>query len=206
MFCRLESDVSRIDLLMGQLLMLSRLEAGLSSAEREEVDLGQILEEVTADSNFEAQPFGKSVTLHTTGSVHLENADPHALRSAFENIIRNAIRFTRPGTDVQVTLEMDKSAQESFVVLSVRDCGPGVPEESLQAIFQPFVQIASDEIQEKGNGLGLAIASQAIRMHGGTIFAANLPRGGLEVSVRLPPVQERAIPSSDSLRSILAQS
>ena len=76
---RLESDVNRIDLLMGQLLMLSRLEAGLSSAERDEVDFGQIVEEVTADGNFEAQALGKSVSLRATDSVFLENADPHAL-------------------------------------------------------------------------------------------------------------------------------
>jgi signal transduction histidine kinase len=202
----LEGDVNRIDLLMGQLLMLSRLEAGLSSAEREEVDLNQIVEEATADGNFEAHALGKSVNLSMTDAVHLQNADSHALRSAFENIIRNAIRFTQPGTDVQVTLEMDRNPKESFALLFVRDRGPGVPEESLQAIFQPFVRIVSDENQEKGNGLGLAIASEAIRMHGGTISAANRPHGGLEVSVRLPAAQERTIPSSDLLRSLLAQS
>ena len=185
-FRRLESDVGRIDLLMGQLLMLSRLEAGLSSAEREDVDLGQILEEVTADGDFEARALGKSVSLRVTDSVLLRNADPHALRGACENIIRNAIRFTRPGTDVQVVLQMDKSTQEPLALLSVRDHGPGVPEESLQTIFQPFVQVLSDENPEEGNGLGLAIALEAIRMHSGTIQAANLPLGGLEICVRLP--------------------
>jgi signal transduction histidine kinase len=206
LFQRLEGDVNRIDLLMDQLLMLSRLEAGLSSAEREEVDLNQIVEEATADGNFEAQALGKSVNLSMTDAVHLQNADSHALRSAFENIIRNAIRFTQPGTDVQVTLEMDRNPKESFALVFVRDRGPGVPEESLQTIFRPFVQIMSGENHEKGNGLGLAIASEAIRMHGGTISAANLPHGGLEISVRLPAVQGTAISVSDSLRSFLAHS
>jgi signal transduction histidine kinase len=149
---------------------------------------------------------GKSVNLSITDAVHLQNADSHALRSAFENIIRNAIRFTQPGTDVQVTLEMDRNPKESFALVYVRDRGPGVPEESLQTIFQPFVQIMSGENHEKGNGLGLAIASEAIRMHGGTISAANLPHGGLEISVRLPAVQGTAISVSDSLRSFLAHS
>jgi signal transduction histidine kinase len=204
--CRMENDVSRVDLLMGQLLMLSRLEARLSSADREEVDLVQILEEVTADGHFEAQPFGKSVTLRAANSVHLENADPHAIRSAFENIIRNAIRFTRSGTEVQVTAEIDRTTPESLVLIYVRDCGPGVPEGSLEAIFQPFVQIAADEGQEKGNGLGLAIASEAIRMHGGTVSAVNLPGEGLEVCVRLPAVKRSASPMSDSPQSHVIQS
>jgi len=83
---------------MGQLLMLSRLEAGLSSSERDEVDFGQIVEEVTADGNFEAQALGKSVSLRATASVFLQNADPHALRSACENIIvmPSALLHRRP--------------------------------------------------------------------------------------------------------------
>jgi two-component system, OmpR family, sensor histidine kinase CpxA len=199
---RLESDVSRIDLLMGQLLMLSRLEAGLSSAERHEVDFGQIVEEVTADGSFEAQALGKSVSLRATASVFLENADPHALRSACENIIRNAVRFTPLGTNVQVVLEMDKSTLEPVALLSVRDFGPGVPEEFLQAIFQPFIQVPNDKGSEGGNGLGLAIALQAIRMHGGNISAANLAPGGLEICVRVPAahhIAHASEPAKDQL-------
>jgi signal transduction histidine kinase len=199
---RLESDVSRIDLLMGQLLMLSRLEGGLSSAERDEVDFGQIVEEVTADGDFEAQALGKSVSLRATASVFLENADPHALRSACENIIRNAVRFTSPGTNVQVVLEMDKSTLEPFALLSVRDFGPGVPEEFLQSIFQPFIQVPSEKSSEGGNGLGLAIALHAVRMHGGNISAANLAPRGLEICVRLPAAYHIALvsePSKDQL-------
>jgi two-component system, OmpR family, sensor histidine kinase CpxA len=86
--------VERIDVLMGQLLTLSRLEAGFSSAEREDVDFAQLVEEVAADGNFEAQALGKSVSLQTSGSIIIPHADPHALRSACENIVRNAVRFT----------------------------------------------------------------------------------------------------------------
>jgi signal transduction histidine kinase len=186
-FDRLQSEVERVDLLMGQLLMLSRLEAGLSAAGREDVNLSQLLEEVTANGDFEARPMTKSVTLSAKSSVYLDTADPHALRSAFENIVRNAIRFTQPGTNVEVALRVEDRTPRSFVEISVRDCGPGVPEESLHTIFQPFVQLTGDGLSgETHNGLGLAIASQAVRMHHGTIAAANLPRGGLEICVRLP--------------------
>ena len=190
LFQRLDRDVVRIDLLMGQLLTLSRLEARFSPSEREDVDFAQLVEEVVADCNFEAQALGKSVSLHTTGSIILQNADPHALRSACENIIRNAVRFTRPGSDVQIVLEIHRSTSEPLAFLSVRDYGPGVPEDSLQAIFQPFYRINGEGEATRGNGLGLAIASEAIRMHRGTIRAENLQPAGLEIVVQLPSAQD----------------
>jgi signal transduction histidine kinase len=177
---------------MGQLLALSRLEARVSSAEREDVDFAQLVEEVAADANFEAQALGKSVSLQTTGSIILRNADPHALRSACENIIRNAVRFTPPGSDVQIVLEVDRSAPEPQAFLSIRDHGPGVPEGSLQAIFQPFYRINGDGEKMGGNGLGLAIASEAIRMHRGTIRAENLRPTGLEIIIQLPVAHDAA--------------
>ena len=192
MFQRLDRDVARIDLLMGQLLTLSRLEAGLSSAEREDVDFAQIVEETAADSNFEAQALGKAVRLHVKGPAILRNADPHALRSACENVMRNAVRFTQAGTEVEVILEIDRSAPEPLALLSVRDHGPGVPEDSLQAIFQPFFRINGDAETAGGNGLGLAIANEAIRLHRGQIRAANLQPTGLEIKIQLPIAYDAA--------------
>jgi two-component system sensor histidine kinase CpxA len=131
------------------------------------------------------------VSLRTKGSVILLYADPHALRSACENVIRNAVRFTQPGTDVEVVLEIDRSASEPLAHLSVRDHGPGVPEDSLQALFQPFFRINADATG--GNGLGLAIAFEAIRLHRGRISATNLLPTGLEIDIRLPMAYDVAV-------------
>jgi two-component system sensor histidine kinase CpxA len=192
LFQRLDRDVVRIDLLMGQLLALSRLEARFSSAERQDVDFAQLVEEVAADANFEAQALGKSVSLQTSDSIILRNADPDALRSACENIVRNAVRFTRPGSDVQIFLDVDRNTPEPLALLSVRDRGPGVPEDSLQAIFEPFYRINGDAEATGGNGLGLAIAAEAIRMHRGTIRAENLQPTGLEIIIQLPAAHHTA--------------
>jgi two-component system, OmpR family, sensor histidine kinase CpxA len=192
MFQRLDRDVARIDVLMGQLLTLSRLESGLSATEKEVVDLGQLVEEAAADSNFEAQMSGKSVSFRATGEFIIEEADPHALRSACENVIRNAVRFTQSGTDVEVVLEVDRSTPGSLAILSIRDRGPGIPEESLEAIFQPFYRISGDGQEPDGNGLGLAIAAEAIRLHHGTISAANRRPTGLEMTIRLPSAFDAA--------------
>jgi len=190
---RLERDVTRIDLLMGQLLTLSRLEAGLSSTDREDVDLCQLIEEVVADADFEAHALEKSVNMDATSPIVIANADPHALRSACENIIRNAVRFTTPGTNVQVVLKSNGSTSAPLVSLYIRDQGPGVPEAALQSIFLPFVRVDRENDISKGNGLGLAIAAEAIRLHRGTISAANLLPTGLEITVRLPLARGPAV-------------
>ena len=186
---RMERDIDRVDTLMGQLLTLSRLETGLSSDARHTVDLSQLLQEVAADGDFEARSCRKSVRLQAEGGIVIEKADQQALRGACENIIRNAIRFTTPGSEVEVTLKTEKMSPSSQAVLLVRDYGPGVPEELLQQIFQPFFRVkepSGDPRANKGTGLGLAIALEAIRQHRGTIVASNANPMGLEVKIMLP--------------------
>ncbi|HXO98480.1 MAG TPA: ATP-binding protein [Chthoniobacterales bacterium] len=183
---RMERDIARIDTLIGQLLTLSRFEASLTSGTTEDVDFTLLVQEVAADGNFEAQALGKSVVLEEANSVVLQNADSLALRSACENIIRNAIHFTRPGTDVKVALEINAAAAAPEVLFTVRDMGPGVPEDSLENIFRPFFRVDQPGMRSQGNGLGLAIALEAVRMHQGSIEATNLSPQGLEVTVRLP--------------------
>jgi len=185
---RMERDVERVDVLMGQLLTLSRLETGLSSDERDNVDLSQLVQEVVADGDFEAHSCGKSVRLAAVADIFIEKADQQALRSACENIIRNAIRFTPPGTHVEVVLKAETRNDFPQAVLSVRDYGPGVPEEALQQIFQPFFRVKAPPGPKRnyGMGLGLAIALEAIRQHRGTIVALNASPTGLEVKIMLP--------------------
>jgi len=149
------------------------------------VNVSQLVEEIVADGNFEAQALGKSVSLEATNCVVLENADPHALRSACENIVRNAIRFSPPGGKVEVNLIVSGDS-ERRVLLSVRDRGPGVPEEHLKDIFQPFFRLNRSEGTGEGNGLGLAIALEAVRLNGGAITASNLSPSGLNIEVNLP--------------------
>jgi two-component system sensor histidine kinase CpxA len=182
---RMDRDVAAIDALMGQLLTLSRFEAGISGGRREELDLSLLVHQVCADAAFEAEALGKHVSLLIEDDVILAGADPHALRSAFENIIRNAVRFTPIATVVDVDLSTGERADSGCALLSVRDRGPGVPEELLESIFKPFFR-APNDLDIQGNGLGLAIAAEAIRLHQGTLVAMNREGGGLEVHVELP--------------------
>jgi signal transduction histidine kinase len=182
---QMERDIVRVDTLMTQILILARFESGLCSGARKCVNFSQLIQEIAADGNFEAQALGKSVSLEAANSVVLENADPHALRSAVENIVRNAIRFSPPGGKVEVNLAISAD-REPRVLLSIRDRGPGVPEEHLKNIFQPFFRLNRSETTAEGNGLGLAIAYEAVRLNGGAITASNLSPSGLNIEVNLP--------------------
>ena len=104
------------------------------------------------------------------------------IRSAIENVVRNAVRYTREGTAVNIALQ---SGQET-AILTVRDHGPGVPEQALAGMFLPFRRIQREENVTDGAGLGLAITERAVRLHGGNVRAANAPDGGLIVQIELP--------------------
>jgi signal transduction histidine kinase len=97
-------------------------------------------------------------------------------------VIRNAIRYTAPGTAVEVSLRWHLDT----AVLTVRDHGPGVPESELAHIFEPFYRVSEARERASGGvGLGLSIADRTIKLHGGTIRAENV-RGGLQVTIELP--------------------
>ena len=164
----LDRDVSRLDILMGQLLTLSRLDTGLGYGERESLDLVQLVEEVAADGDFEARANGKRVLCSTPAWHGWSCPQMHLrLRSAVENVVRNGIRFSDTGAEVLVDLRVVNQSIASCVQVRIRDHGPGVPEDYLSAIFQPFFQVKSASVSQVGNGLGLAIAFEAVRMHRG---------------------------------------
>ncbi len=178
---RIALEAGRLDGLVGQLLTLSRLEAGAGGLQREPVALHHLMEGVVEDARYEAA--GRDVGLEP----HLEpvtvTGDPRLLHAAVENVVRNAVAHTAPGTTVEVRLR----AAEGRAVVTVADRGPGVPEEHLEDLFRPFFRVEAHRGRGPGGtGLGLAIAAAAVRAHGGSVRAANRPAGGLEVCIELP--------------------
>lgn len=177
---RIEREAVRLDTLVGELLTLSRLEAGAGSVPVEEVDLVELVASIVDDAGFEAQAQGRRVEFSGVGE-EIATVRAELLHRAFENVIRNGVKFTAQGSAVEVRVARRPDA---FVV-TVADRGPGVPEADLPAIFEPFYRGENGQ-GAAGFGLGLAIAKRALEAHGGHISARNRPGGGLEVSLDLP--------------------
>jgi two-component system, OmpR family, sensor kinase len=161
---RLDAETERLDRLIGQVLQLSRLDAGAGTLAVEDVDLAELVDGIARDAAFEAQ----------ARDVRIDwQAPAHGVR----------VRYAAPGSAVAIALEEGASA----LSIVVRDRGPGVPESELERIFEPFHRIAdSRERDSGGDGIGLAITARVIKAHGGYARAANAPGGGLCVTLELP--------------------
>ena len=121
------------------------------------------------------------------------NGSREILRRAIENVVRNAVRYTREDTQVKITLQRHRDGEIDSALLIVRDQGPGVPEGELPHLFRPFYRVANArERQTGGVGVGLAIAHRAVSLHGGTVTASNAHDGGLLVEITLPLVGSSA--------------
>src|SRR5438128_5368240 len=123
---RIGVEAERLDKMIGQLLTLTRIESGAELAQRETFDLTNLIQEVAADGNFEARGHGREVKVIRADSCAMSGF-PEMLRSAIENVVRNAIRYTVEGTSVEITLEQQNSDDEKKAVMRIRDHGPGVP-------------------------------------------------------------------------------
>ena len=180
---RIALEAERMNGMIAQLLDLTRLESG-APAERSAVDLAELVRRVAEDARFEAQSRGRAVVLQP-GPPTVIRANPELLQRAVENVVRNGVHYTAPGTAVEVGLS--RRTADGAVVVRVRDHGPGVPEEELAKIFRPFYRVAfARDRQSGGTGIGLAIAERAVRLHGGTLTAVNAEGGGLAVEIALP--------------------
>jgi two-component system, OmpR family, sensor kinase len=185
---RIEREAVRLDQLVGELLTLSRMEAGMTRAADEEIDLVELVREVAEDAQFEAQATGRQVEFIGEGEAPVI-ASVELLHRALENVLRNAVKYTDVGAavEVSITRRPDHNGDPDRLVVTVSDRGTGVPEVELQAIFEPFFR-SENRPKTAGFGLGLAIARRAIEAHGGTIRARNRPNGGLQVEIVLPMV------------------
>jgi signal transduction histidine kinase len=183
---RIRTESERLDQLIGQLLTLARIESKVDEGHRKIFDLAELVQEVAADGDFEARAQNRGVTVTSEEPCPIRGIS-EMMRSAIENVVRNAIRFTREGTIVEIKLRREDGAKNSRAILSVRDHGPGIPEELLPSVFLPFRRAPAPSDEEpQGTGLGLAITERVARLHGGSVRAFNARDGGLVMEMELP--------------------
>ncbi len=192
---RIELEAGRLNELIGRLLTLARLEDGEQRVPAIPVALDEVVLNVTEDAEFEAQ----ARRCHVRSDIPAGNWDVRGeaslLHSAIENVVRNAIRYTREGSTVEILLIKERKDGAAEAVISVSDCGSGVPADALEKLFQPFYRLDDDRGRQTGGvGLGLAITERAVRFHGGKVTAFNRAEGGLRVEIRLPLLAVSAEP------------
>lgn len=193
---RIELETERLNEIIGQLLSLTRLDGQFHKIKQESINLNELILALAADANFEASSLNRHVKFNSDISAII-NGDSVLLSSAFENIIRNAIHYTKENTRVDISLYKDSQHQD-HVKVTIRDHGPGIPEEMLMHVFEPFVRISEARDRHSGGyGLGLAIASRAIQLHKGKITANNEIDGGMSIHITLPTARFEQIQAAD---------
>lgn len=206
---RIQREAEILNEMIGQLLALTRLESGAEEIQKGEFDLALLVREIADDADFEARSRKRRVKLESNPSC-IVVGNEQLLRRAIENVVRNAVQYTAEGTEIEVQLRCDvdlsrddhgsgsgveerggrSGSVDRSAVITVRDHGAGVPESALSEIFRPFYRVDDARDREAGGvGLGLAIAERAVRLHRGTVEAANVATGGLLVTIVLPAEQ-----------------
>lgn len=184
---RIELETEQLDKLIAQLLTLSRIDSGADTGlAKEEIDLPTLLQEIAVNGNFEAQARSCIVCVGPLEPC-TTNGVTDQIRTAIENVVRNAIKYTKPHSQVEIALRRHGAMPAVTALIQVRDFGPGVPDSDLQKIFLPFYRVPSEnESSSNGSGLGLAITERIVRMHGGSVRALNAQDGGLLIELELP--------------------
>ena len=184
-FDHMESDLVRLNEMIGRLLIIARLDTASVPMEMATVNITDLVGRIVDDAGFESQKRDVVVKMAAPEQCQA-HGNAELLHSAVENVVRNAIRYTAVGTSVDVSLRREGNSRLRLVV---RDHGKGVPENDLEKIFQPFYRVAEARDRESGGvGLGLAIAERVIRVHGGAIRAENAQPSGLQVVIEIPAV------------------
>lgn len=195
---RIEVELLRLNGMIEQILTVARLESGQLRQTLAPLSLNQVIAEAVEDARFEASQSEAEIAYDMNSPEVTVLGEENMLRSAIENVLRNAIFYSGQGprvdagrveagpvdagrVDVQLTLE------HGMARIAVRDNGPGVPETALPKLFSPFYRVDDARgAATGGSGLGLSIVSGAVKVHKGTVGARNLTPHGLEILIELP--------------------
>lgn len=181
-----EEELRKLAKLIESFLILTRVQHGKGDAQFHKCLVNEVVSESVAHCGSMARQFDVllkvSLLKDDEGMELTIPGDAELLRTMIDNLIRNAIRFSPRGQAVHVAV----STTASHVFVTVRDLGPGIPEEFLGRIFDRYAQAKSEERLHRGSGLGLQISQSVAELHAGHIQVKNCPGGGCEFTVELP--------------------
>lgn len=183
-FERMQREIDNISHLVRELLTLASLDAMAAKSLDEPVNLGTVISEVLVDITYEIPSRASDLIFRKPDHDILILGDTALLRRAIENVLRNAVFYTTDGATIEVSCD---TSLAGHVRISIRDLGPGVPDQALPHLFDPFYRVDDARARQTGGtGMGLAICRRAVELHHGTIWARNITPHGLEVVMDLP--------------------
>ncbi len=178
---KIRTETSRLTKLVEDIIELTKLDSGAADSEWETCDLYRIAE--NAVDSLEASAAAANVELKLAGTDAPMKGTPQSLYGVVYNLCDNAIKYNRKGGRVNVCVRQ----ADGFTVLTVKDTGIGIPEESLTRIFERFYRVDKSRSKEVGGtGLGLSIVKHAVLNHNGTIKIKSVIGEGSEFTVSLP--------------------
>ncbi|WP_051309955.1 ATP-binding protein [Desulfogranum japonicum] len=190
MLNRIEKEAQRLNVLIGELLTLTRIEHGSELGGKDDVHLDELIRDLIKDVRFEFSNSLKAVELLHVDQLHLQG-NKELLHRALENVLRNAVYYTADKTVVEIALRKvdgEENDGQGWAEITIRDHGPGIPENELAYVTKPFYRVSSArDRQSGGTGIGLSITAKAVSLHNGQITITNADVGsGLLVVIRLP--------------------
>src|SRR5579863_5981533 len=168
-------EADRLNRLVANLLDMSRIEAGVLKPEKEWYPLDELIHDVLV----RMQPIlqGREVHADIPGDLPPVELDYLQIDQVFTNLIENAVRFTPTGSPIDISVQLC----DDTVMVSVADCGPGIPLADVERVFDKFYRVLDTETRATrptGSGLGLAVCRGLVEAHGGRIWVENRPGGG----------------------------
>lgn len=188
MLLRLHDEVIRLSLLVDDLHALSLAEAGRLPLDCKRMDLKVKMKQIVNDAKIEAEENGLSIYLSSNSESVYIKADARRITQVFINLLINAIRYTPKGGTITVEIKDNVIEQEqAYTCVSVSDTGMGIPEEEIPHLFDRFYRVEKDRSRHTGGtGIGLSIAQQFVKAHGGFINVASQLNEGTTFTVYLP--------------------
>lgn len=178
----IDEETDRMNQLVTEAVRMSQIDAGKIRLERESLDVGEMLHRVVG--YFESLSAGRTMRVSSAPNLPRISADPELLSLALRQLIDNALKYSPPGSPIDVVADLEKER----VVIRVHDRGPGIPERERDRIFDKFYRRAASKVA--GTGLGLYIAREIIRTHGGDLWIEGEAGQGSEFCAALPVPKE----------------
>lgn len=180
----LHGEVMRLERLVGDLYELSMSDIGAMQYRKTDIDIREVLQQCMEAHRAQFSDKGMTLSLQPdVPSLLPVLGDPERLSQLFSNLLKNTLRYTNPGGQLQISIVTG----DAGVQLNFQDSAPGVPAEALPKLFDRLYRVESSRSREHGGaGLGLALCKNIVEAHNGTIEARHSPLGGLWIAITLP--------------------